>query len=67
MGLCQILDKNAETWSVTLVIPNVSDMVWHFGLFHKVNGYEVSCRIFDLIKFFLIKPRIEGYPEWPLF
>ena len=43
---------------MALVISKAFDRVWHAGLLHKVNYYEISGQIFGLISSFLSNRRL---------
>ena len=51
-------NRSGATWAVTLDISKAFNRVLHTGILHKLNSYDISGQIFDLIFSFLSNRRL---------
>ena len=56
--LARAFNRSGATRALVLDISKAFDRVWHAGLLHKLNPYEISGQIFDLISSFLSNRRL---------
>ena len=48
-----VFNRSGATWALALDISKALDRVWHAGLLHKLNSYEILGKIYGLVLSFL--------------